>query len=93
MKRRELMTLLGGAAATWPFAARAQQPTMPVIGFLHSATASGYAPMTTAFGKSLGEAGYFEDQNVATSALPRKPTFDCAALSDAMGQQQTCGNL
>jgi putative ABC transport system substrate-binding protein len=64
MNRRKAILLLGSAAVAWPVAARAQQPKMPVIGFLHSATAGGYAPMTAAFSKSLGEAGYFEDQNV-----------------------------
>src|SRR5208282_5480610 len=55
MRRREVVTFLGGAAVAWPFAASAQQPALLVIGFLHSATASGYTPMTGAFRKSLSE--------------------------------------
>src|SRR5690348_6973246 len=82
MRRRQLIALLGGAAAAaWPLGARAQQPKTPVVGFIHAASAQAYAPMLSAFIKGLGETSYIEEQNVkleyrwAEGQIDKLPAF------------------
>src|SRR5262249_56050234 len=65
VRRREFITGVGGAGAAWPCNGRAQQPAVPVIGFLNSAVAEAFTSRVAAYRRGLGEAGFVEDKNVA----------------------------
>jgi putative ABC transport system substrate-binding protein len=89
MGRRELLVALGGAAAAWPLAARAQQPAMPVVGFMSARSPEDSAHLVAAFRRGLGESGFIEGQNVAIEFRWAHGQYDrLPALADELVRRQ-----
>src|SRR6476469_4170376 len=89
MKRREFITLLGGAAAAWPLAARAQQAAMPVIGYLGAGSPAAGVQILAALRHSLAETGYVDGRNVAIEAHWAEGHYDrLPAMASEMVRRQ-----
>jgi putative tryptophan/tyrosine transport system substrate-binding protein len=89
MKRREFITLLGGAAAAWPLAAHAQQPAMPVVGYLSSLSAPVTSKRISSFGQGLSETGYTVGRDVTVEARMAEGQYDRlpALATDLVGRR------
>src|SRR5262249_38434571 len=83
--RRYFISCLGGAAAAWPFKARAQQPAMPVVGFLRSTPATGFAYIVDPFRQGLNDAGFVEGKNVAAELFKMMTGADMPLVSYRSG--------
>jgi putative tryptophan/tyrosine transport system substrate-binding protein len=99
MRRRDFITLIGGGVAVWPLAVRAQQSVMPVIGWLHSGSATGYANiMASVFRQGLNEAGFADGQNVsieyrwAENQPDRLPTLSADLAHRQVSVIAACGS-
>ena len=89
MRWREFITIIGSAAVAWPLAARAQQPALPVVGFLHSSSAAAYPQQLAAFRQGLKEGGFIEGQNVAIEFRWADDQYDrLPALAAALVQRR-----